>query len=195
MPLFKVQDEHGNAKYRRSPSGVLQRPCLNESGLFWQKKVRQHSIGQALLCVRWHMKDANAAGRVWSVCFRCCCCCCRVVMGCRFCIKYVFSLFSLSAGEEGVVFSHSVETSHVRAEPFQDLKWVCVRERERKRQHFSTVDPSIVNISVVLEYLWIVFLWTTTETITPQITIGKSVLGFSCEVVDNWPFLRYMVFS
>ncbi|KAK9539930.1 hypothetical protein VZT92_002410 [Zoarces viviparus] len=27
-------------------------------------------------------------------------------------------------GSEGVVFSHSVETSHVRAEPFQDLKWV-----------------------------------------------------------------------
>ncbi|XP_017161706.1 zeta-sarcoglycan-like isoform X2 [Poecilia reticulata] len=25
-------------------------------------------------------------------------------------------------GDEGVVFSHSVETSHVRAEPFQDLK-------------------------------------------------------------------------
>ncbi|GLD60779.1 zeta-sarcoglycan, partial [Lates japonicus] len=25
-------------------------------------------------------------------------------------------------GNEGVVFSHSVETSHVRAEPFQDLK-------------------------------------------------------------------------
>ncbi|TMS23876.1 Zeta-sarcoglycan, partial [Larimichthys crocea] len=24
-------------------------------------------------------------------------------------------------GNEGVVFSHSVETSHVRAEPFQDL--------------------------------------------------------------------------
>ncbi|KAK7906629.1 hypothetical protein WMY93_015241 [Mugilogobius chulae] len=28
-------------------------------------------------------------------------------------------------GNEGVVFSHSVETSHVRAEPFQDLNlWV-----------------------------------------------------------------------
>lgn len=33
-------------------------------------------------------------------------------------------LFSLSQGNEGVVFSHSVETSHVRAQPFQDLKWV-----------------------------------------------------------------------
>ncbi|KAG8014439.1 Zeta-sarcoglycan [Nibea albiflora] len=28
----------------------------------------------------------------------------------------------LTVGNEGVVFSHSVETSHVRAEPFQDLK-------------------------------------------------------------------------
>lgn len=119
MPLLDVQDEHVNAKYRRAPSGILQRLCLNESGLFWQEKVQQHSIGQVFLCVHWHMKDANVADCVWSVCFRCCC---KVVMGCRFCIKYVFSLFSLSAGEEGVVFSHSVETSHVRAEPFQDLK-------------------------------------------------------------------------
>lgn len=54
-------------------------------------------------------------------------------------LKYVFSLY---AGEEGVVFSHSVETSHVRAEPFQDLKWVCVCRgggvRERELGHFSS---------------------------------------------------------
>jgi len=32
------------------------------------------------------------------------------------------TLLFISLGNEGVVFSHSVETPHVRAEPFQDLK-------------------------------------------------------------------------
>lgn len=40
-------------------------------------------------------------------------------------------LCSVISGAEGAVFSKSVETPHVRAEPFKELRWVCVYQRTR----------------------------------------------------------------
>lgn len=52
-------DKHCDSKSSSTPSGLLQRLYLSESGLFWHQKVERRSIGQVLLCVHWRKKDVN----------------------------------------------------------------------------------------------------------------------------------------
>lgn len=100
----------------------------------------------------------------------------------------------LSAGEEGVVFSHSVETSHVRAEPFQDLRWVCVGVCVRERESILAQWILLVVIFQVccnIYELCALVYWDNNTTNN----IWEKCIKFSAAKLANRLFLRHMVFS
>lgn len=105
-------------------------------------------------------------------------------------LSFLSSTLTLSLGNEGVVFSHSVETSHVRAEPFQDLKYVfwmslclytclCLWWGSDILVHFTNT-PCCSYFSCGRIFMKCMFSWIITKIVTPQ--IRKTCLLCNCYV-------------